>query len=398
MNKLRRRNFIVAFLGSITLIFATGCNNDAENFTPVLKLANTIYDEGNIDGAAVLNLSMPQTSSTPVIFDYSIQEASAKRGVDYIDQTGEISFQPGETEAVLSIDLVNDEDIELNEAFTVLFTLEGSPEVSFNFEIIIENDDLTYAISSDAEGFITPDNYNSMQLVWSDEFEGTSLNLDNWNYNIGNGCNEGICGWGNEELEVYTDDVDNVFVESGKLTIRATEDSPGNYESGRILTENKKVFKYGRIDIRAKLPEGQGIWPALWMLGNNIGDVGWPKCGEIDIMEAVGQFPAVTYGTIHYDVDGYQFTSSSYSLNENKKFSDQYHVFSILWDRNKIIWYVDYEPFKTISSSSVGLTYPFNQEFFFIMNLAVGGLWPGPPDETTVFPQQMEIDYIRVFQ
>ena len=389
--------FNTAFL-PLLLLFTIGCSSGEEDFTPKLSVSNTIFTEGNPDGAAVLNLSIQKSAISAVTFDYTIQEGTAQQNLDYIGENGTVTFQPGESTTTLSIDLVNDDDIELNESFVVSFTLNNSPEVNANFEIVVENDDLSYDISSDSEGFITPASYNSMKLIWSDEFDQSSLNLDNWSYNLGNGCDLGICGWGNEELQNYTEDVDNVFLENGRLFIRAKEDTPGNYTSGRILSENKQAFKYGRVDIRAKLPEGQGIWPALWMLGTNISDVGWPKCGEIDIMELKGQFPDVSYGTIHYDDNGYKYNSGSTSLTENKKFSDEFHVFSILWDRNKIIWYIDYIPFKTVSSAAIGTNYPFNNEFYFIMNIAVGGLFVGPPDESTVFSQQMEVDYIRVFQ
>jgi beta-glucanase (GH16 family) len=165
-----------------------------------------------------------------------------------------------------------------------------------------------------------------------------------------------------------------------------------------MITKAKKEFQYGRIDIRARLPYGQGIWPAIWMLGANIDDVGWPRCGEIDIMELVGHLPKVSHGTAHYDVDGWASKGSSYALTTGQTFSDEFHVFTIVWEMNRIKWYVDYNKFFELSAQDVGGTYPFNNPFFFIMNIAVGGNWPGDPDETTVFPQTMEVDYIRVFQ
>ena len=127
--------------------------------------------------------------------------------------------------------------------------------------------------------------------------------------------------------------------------------------------------RYGRIDIRAKLPEGQGIWPALWMLGSNIDDVGWPQCGEIDIMEYLGHQPWISHGTAHYDSNGHQYIPSSYSLGVSESFKDEFHVFSIHWDRNQITWYVDYNLFKSLTREQIGTTYPFNQYFFFIMNV-----------------------------
>ena len=171
------------------------------------------------------------------------------------------------------------------------------------------------------------------------------------------------------------------------------------YNSARIITKGKKEFKFGRIDIRAKLPEGQGIWPALWMLGSNIDDVGWPTCGEIDIMEMVGHEPNKTHGTAHWRASDGNSTFKGASTSSSKKLSEQYHVYSILWEENSLNWYFDEEKFHTITPNNLqNVEFPFNQNFFFIFNIAVGGIWPGNPDDTTVFPQEMEIDYIRVFQ
>ena len=155
-------------------------------------------------------------------------------------------------------------------------------------------------------------------------------------------------------------------------------------------------LQYGRIDIRAKMPKGQGIWPALWMLGANIDQVSWPSCGEIDIMELVGHEPEITHGTVHYNENGHRFTGGARALTEGD-LSDQFHVYSIVWERDKITWYLDnFEYFNFTRSQTTN--YPFNAPFFFIMNIAIGGNWPGNPDNTTVFPQEMVVDYIRVFE
>ena len=152
----------------------------------------------------------------------------------------------------------------------------------------------------------------------------------------------------------------------------------------------------GRIDIRARLPKGKGIWPALWMLGTNIDQNPWPACGELDIMEMVGNDPTKVFGTVHYNNNGYVKSDGFLKLSTGD-FSDKFHVFSVLWDLDIIIWYVDNQPFKTFRRSP-GSVYPFNNPFYFVLNVAVGGQWPGDPDGTTVFPQQMTVDYIRVFR
>ncbi|WP_258104084.1 glycoside hydrolase family 16 protein [Marinoscillum sp. MHG1-6] len=248
------------------------------------------------------------------------------------------------------------------------------------------------------DGYATPISYDGMSLVWSDEFNGSSLNTDDWTHEIGNGC-PGLCGWGNNELEYYRSE--NTWIEDGALVIEARKENfqSNNYTSSRIITKGKKSFQYGRVDIRALLPKGQGIWPALWMLGDNIDAVGWPACGEIDVMELIGGTPNgdnTSYGTVHWDSGGHAEHGGSYTLSSGI-FNNEYHVFSIIWDSSAIKWYVDDEQYQTIDITPATLS-EFHEKFFFIFNVAVGGTWPGNPDGSTVFPQQMKVDYIRVFQ
>jgi hypothetical protein len=248
------------------------------------------------------------------------------------------------------------------------------------------------------KGYFTPLEYQGYELVWNDEFDGNSLNTQIWQFEIGDGCPNN-CGWGNIELEYYR--TANAWVADDVLTIEARQENFGgrNYTSSRLITRGKKAFQYGRIDIRALLPEGQGLWPALWMLGSNFSSVGWPKCGEIDIMEMVGGNGRenTVHGTAHWDNNGshaqygQSYTSSSDSFNE------AYHVFTIIWDESFIRWYVDDQLYNEISITGPELS-EFHQPFFFIFNVAVGGNWPGNPDATTVFPQTMKVDYVRVFQ
>lgn len=247
------------------------------------------------------------------------------------------------------------------------------------------------------QGYFSPESYDGYEMVWSDEFTGNSLNTSDWTYEIGDGC-PGNCGWGNNELEYYR--AENTEVGDDVLTITAKMQSFGGkqYTSSRLITKDKQSFQYGRVDIRALLPKGQGIWPALWMLGSNISTVGWPQCGEIDIMEMVGGTNGdnTVHGTLHWDVGGHAYQGGSTTLNDGT-FADEYHVFSIVWDQNWIRWYVNNNQYYSLSISGADMT-EFHQDFFFIFNVAVGGNWPGSPDHTTVFPQQMKVDYIRVFQ
>jgi beta-glucanase (GH16 family) len=250
------------------------------------------------------------------------------------------------------------------------------------------------------------------KLVWSDEFDGTAPqsapNPLNWTYDAGRE------GWGNDELETYcsynsntapcNSAEPNTYVGSdGYLHIVARNPAKGVYTSARLKTEGLHSFRYGRIEARIKMPAGQGFWPAFWMLGNKITTVGWPACGEVDIMESVGKFPTMNFGSIH----GPGFTGTSittgYPLPNDAKFADSFHTFGILWSPRQMKFYVD-DPSNiyatyTPASLTAGGVWPFDSDkFFFILNLAVGGKWPGSPDATSIFPQEMLVDYVRVYQ
>ncbi len=229
-------------------------------------------------------------------------------------------------------------------------------------------------------------------LVWSDEFNGSSLNTSNWTAEIGTGSG----GWGNNELQYYTSRSQNLSVSGGNLVITAQRESYGgmNYTSARIKTQGLKSFTYGRIEARIKLPSGQGLWPAFWMLGDNITSVGWPRCGEIDIMERVNHNSYVN-GTVHWDSNGYaQYGRTSGSLD----FS-QFHTYAIEWDSSYIRWFVDGVQFNEFYiQNGTGGTEEFQKSFFILLNLAVGGNWPGSPNSQTPFPSQMLVDYVRVYQ
>ena len=242
-------------------------------------------------------------------------------------------------------------------------------------------------------GYETPTSYPGYTLAWNDEFSGAALNTSDWTYETGGG------GWGNNEWQYYR--AENTSVANGYLTIEARQENFGgrNYTSSRLITKDKQSFRYGRIDIRAVMPEGQGIWPALWMLGSNISTVGWPRSGEIDIMEMVGGSGRedTVHGTGHWDNNGSNASyGGDYTLNSGT-FADEFHVFTIEWDSSVIRWFVDDVQYHALSITSAGLS-EFREEFFFIFNIAVGGNWPGYPDGSTSFPQRMLVDYVRVFE
>lgn len=374
------------------IFFIPGCGKkDLKNSIEGFQLSFPDISESNVNQTVNVTLSPKGTLELPLDVSYAIVEGTAKFSKDMEAASGTLNFSPDQPDQDISLTIIGDTFPELTEDFELQITYEGQ---TITQTMNIKDDDPLETILQDSDGFYTADSHPSMEPVWQDEFNDTLLNNTDWSYELGDGCDKGVCGWGNNELETYTDDTSNIKTRDGRLIITARNDA--GYTSARIITQDKVEVTFGRIDVRARLPKGQGIWPAIWMLGANIDQVSWPACGEIDIMELVGHQPAVVYGTAHYDNGGYQSSGGSVSLNQGD-FSEKFHVFTLMWDRDRIEWYVDNKPYKTFNASGIG-TWPFNQPFFFIMNVAIGGNWPGDPDGTTPFPQSMEVDYIRVFR
>ncbi|MEM7369451.1 MAG: glycoside hydrolase family 16 protein [Bacteroidota bacterium] len=334
----------------------------------------------------------------PIDFTYQIIPVTAEPDVDFVLANGSGTIEAGNRSVNIEVQILGDDLNEMDEKLIVTITSASNAKLvdSTGTGVIVDDD---APVPTDADGYITAESIYGYDLVWQDEFDGTELDPASYNIDIGDGC-PNLCGWGNDEKQWYTDDPSNLRLEDGKMILTATKTGTSDYQSARVQTKGKKEFKFGRIDIRAKLPKGQGIWPAIWMLGQNIDDVGWPACGEIDIMELVGHQPKTVHGTAHWGPQGRgysTYSTSSYFIDQD--FQEAFHVFSLVWELNQMVWYVDETRFKTITSKDMqGETYRFNQDFYFIFNIAVGGRWPGLPDETTVFPQTMEIDYVRVFQ
>ncbi|HCT80427.1 MAG TPA: 1,3-beta-glucanase [Micromonosporaceae bacterium] len=243
-------------------------------------------------------------------------------------------------------------------------------------------------------------------LTWADEFTGaagTPPNSSRWAYDVGGG------GWGNNELEYYTTSTRNAALDgNGNLVITARRENPAGYNcwygscqytSARLLTAGKFTQAYGRFEARLKVPRGQGLWPAFWMLGDNIGQVGWPASGEIDIMENVGFEPNTVHGTLHGPgYSGGSGVGGAYSLPGGAAFADAFHTFTIDWAPDSITWYVDGVQYQRRTAADLrGNPWVFNRPFFMILNVAVGGNWPGSPNASTVFPQTMVLDYVRVY-
>ncbi|HNT26174.1 MAG TPA: family 16 glycosylhydrolase, partial [Anaerolineales bacterium] len=246
-------------------------------------------------------------------------------------------------------------------------------------------------------------------IVWSDEFDdeaGSAVDSSKWTHEIGGE------GWGNNEMEYYTDSIENSYQDgAGYLVIKAQEVDPEDeplechygvceYTSARLITAGKFEMAYGRVEARLKVPYGQGIWPAFWMLGEDIFTDGWPQCGEIDIMENIGSEPNIVHGTIHGPgYSGGSGIGAAYTLSSGN-FSDDFHTFAVEWEPSEIRWYMDGNLYSTITSEDIpaGTEWVFDHPFFIILNVAVGGAWPGYPDETSVFPQTMTVDYVHVSQ
>jgi beta-glucanase (GH16 family) len=246
---------------------------------------------------------------------------------------------------------------------------------------------------------------NDWTLAWSDEFngpDGYSIDRSKWVVETGGE------GWGNRELEYYTDRSGNLSVHDGNLVIKAiAEKYTGpdgvmrNYTSARIKTLGKFSQTYGRFEARIKVPYGQGMWPAFWLLGDDIDAVGWPACGEIDIMENIGKEPAMIHGSIHGPgYVGDTGIEAPYTLSANRRFAADFHLFAIEWDADSVSFFVDKDLYvrRTRAALKPGWKWVFDKPFFLILNLAVGGDWPGNPDPTTVFPQSMLVDYVRVYR
>ncbi len=243
-------------------------------------------------------------------------------------------------------------------------------------------------------------------LVWSDEFKGKNASLPDaakWTYDIGGS------GWGNHELEYYTNRAENARIEHGKQVITAraeTYTGPDSkkfsYTSARLNTQGLFSQAYGRFEARIKLPAGQGIWPAFWMLGENIAADGWPKCGEIDIMENIGKEPGINHGSLHGpgSISRTGDFTKTIRLPAGKRLSDDFHLYAVEWEPRVVRFYLDSNLYATFTSAQwpAGGTWVFDHPFFIILNIAVGGDWPGAPDATTVFPQTMQVDYVRVYK
>ncbi len=379
-----------------------GCYKDVNDPEPIVLLPEITVHNIEIgrtkkQESGRFFIEMNNTSKSDVAFDFIFSDGSAKENTDFLHGSGTVKIPAGQISTSIEFFIIGNSLREPNLDFYIVLS---NPK-----NCILKNTSATCKIITiNGEDIITSNmGYNSLssyagkKMVWNQEFEDNTLKTNEWNQEIGNG----IGGWGNNELQYYTNSKKNTFVSNGHLIIEARKEIADGfqYTSGRLTTKGKKEFTFGRIDIRAKLPKGKGIWPALWMLGANINMVGWPACGEIDIMELIGSEPNKVHGTLHWKgSNGHKYKGKEYILPIGD-FSEAFHVYSVIWEQDKIQWLVDDKVFYMLTKSDFGSDfYPFNAPQFFIFNLAVGGNWPGLPDASTLFPQHLFVDYIRVFQ
>ena len=335
---MTNRNFI-----TLTLLVLLTAACDKEKTTPIATASISVDDitmnEGNggtssMEFTVKLSQALTQEASVRV----TTKEGFAKAVEDFqaLDQV--LIFKAGETAKKATVVIVADDLKEGIDEFQVNLSDAVNCTIFDGIGLgVINNDDTKIPVND--IGFTSPLTYPGKTLVWSDEFNADALNLNDWRYDVGDGCPN--CGWGNNELQYYTRG-DNVSFGGGKMIVEARKEtiSGKNFTSTRLVTMDKQAFKFGRIDIRAKLPKGQGIWPAFWMLGSNFKTAGWPSCGEIDIMEFLGHDQNRVHSTIHYKF-GNGPRNTTASLVNDKPLPDEYHVYTLDWQQDKIRMLID---------------------------------------------------------
>jgi beta-glucanase (GH16 family) len=370
---MKARNVLICLALISTTLSVASCDKSEESDPVVVPSNLEITVDVSTDGSGKVDVTA--TADNASYYNIYFGEETPDPPVQSVNGTGSHTYQNSGT-----------------------YTIKVAAHSSVN-DLISATEEISVDVAFQDVGYVSPETREGYNLAWEDQFTGDALNSASWTHEIGNGSS----GWGNNELEYYK--AENSKVADGYLTITAKKEPAAGfqYTSSRIKTQGKKSFTYGRMDIRAKLPEGQGIWPAIWMLGESISSVGWPSCGEIDIMEMIGgdNREATVYGTLHWSApNGSHAQAGGNKTLSTGKFGDEFHVYSIEWDAQFIKWYID-----DVFFAQIDITQPdhadlseFHEPQFFIINLAVGGNWPGSPNVSTKFPQRLIVDYVRVFQ
>ncbi|MFK8102588.1 MAG: family 16 glycosylhydrolase [Saprospiraceae bacterium] len=361
---------------------------------PLVSIDAISVEEGDVTRNIDLVLRLSTSSTQVVSLKLNSENGTANAYEDFeVVEDQEVIFAPGTLEQTFTLTILGDEKFEASESFSLKISdVKNAYIGQANGIITLLTDDDNDQLIIPTTGFVSPTSYPDRQLIWQDEFNSSQDLSEFWTFETGNN------GWGNNELQFYLKE--NTYLQENHLVIEARKENHGGslYTSSRMISKDKFDFQYGRVDIRAVLPYGQGIWPALWMLGDNIFTAGWPQCGEIDIMEVVGHQPNTLHGTAHWSNQGgsHSYVGGSTTLATGS-FSDQFHVFSIIWREDKIEWLLDDQPYYELAITANEFS-EFHNNFFLIFNVAIGGNWPGNPDASTVFPQYLLVDYIRVFQ
>ena len=379
------------FLFAVMVTGLAACEGGGSNTTPAEILSKLSVDDVTLfEGSSgttpfEFTISMDKTFSQPVSVSYSTADGTAKGGEDFTAVSAQtVTFQPGERSKKVTVDVVGDTKKEGAETFTI--------NLSNVVNGVITKASGTGSIRDDDEGAA----YTN--LVWSDEFDYTGLpNPQKWSYDVGGS------GWGNNELQYYTKDrPENARVEGGNLIITARREAMEgrDYTSARLVTKNKGDWKYGRVEVKAKLPQGRGVWPAIWMLPTEWKYGDWPASGEIDIMEFVGYEPDRVHGTVHTQSFNHGIGTQKGSSLQFTDLATASHVYAIEWYADKIDFFIDNQRYFTFTNSGKGFAdWPFDQSFHLILNVAVGGNWGGAQGvDPSVYPQQFVIDYVRVYQ
>lgn len=379
-NNIMKLFAVVCLLLLLPFVYCKKDTGESNLPTSYLSISDIWPVRDTVNTAIKLIVTVAPVSNKTITVNYTTEEGTAKANIDFVPVAGTLTINPGSVTGEVAVQLIGRKLMSSTQNFSL--KLSNAVNATLKVEkatVFIENPGFDY------------------RLVWSDEFTGTTLNTTNWNYETGGG------GWGNNELQNYTSGTNNAYIENGNLIIEAKKERIGSnaYSSARLTTKGKRKFTYGKFEIRAKVPATTGLWPAIWMLGENIDQVGWPACGEIDIMEAINkETPSKTYGTAHWGVNpASHLSKGGYYVLPSGHYSDDYHVFTVEWDANSIQWFFDGNKFYTVNKGEItGGNNPFNGDFFLILNVAVGGNWPGSPDANSIFPQKMVVDYVRIYQ
>jgi beta-glucanase (GH16 family) len=390
-----RKFFFFIILPALCLL--TACDNDKVDLSnpPVIRVATATITE-NDQSAEIRNFNASIEKSWPedLLFFWSLEGMTALPGSDFKAVSDMQAVIPAGMLAVsLPVEIIDDTLMEFTEQFLIRIRQEGRQDRQTIITIL--NDDYLNPEWT-VEGAETSLLYPGMQLVWHDEFDGNAIKTEYWNYDEPGGFPVN-CGGNDGQIAKYTGDMTHLRLDDGRLIITATVDTAtGIYRSARINSKEKINISFGRIDIRAKLAGGSGLASGFSMIGSN-GE--WPASGEIEIAKMAGRQPGSITAGLVYDNEGARYVEKQLNIESNNpELTDIFHIYTILWDNHRIIWLLDYMPYYSISRLEFPGTYLYNDPFFFRVNLAVGGLFAGDPFDPAVFPSDLEVDYIRVYQ